>query len=711
MSRTALTLVLALLLMLASSLCSAKEGNSTYPETRRVDHVDTYHGVEVADPYRWLEDDPRNSEEIASWLEAQNAVTRRYLDAIEVREEFRQRLTELWNYERYSVPFEKAGKYFFSKNDGLQNQSVLYWSDAYDGELRVLINPNLWSEDGTVALGGGQVSEDGRYYAYLKRDSGSDWTTIHVIEVETGKELDDQLDFVRWANIVWNAESTGFFYIRYPEPKQGEKFLSLATDPMLYFHKLGDSQSDDQLVYRNEEHPDWIFYLQRSEDNRFHVLSTRKGTDDQNLVFIRPVDSPLDGKWTALIGDFDNEFSFLGNVGDKLFFFTDFQAPTKRIVAMDVNQPGRDHLEEILPADEATLLGASMLKDSIIAHYMQDVVSVVRVYDYEGNERGQVELPGLGSAGGFGGEQDDTETFFSYQSYTSPPAVYRYDLITGETQEIRKPQIKFDPSQYESRQDFYTSKDGTRVPIIVTHKKGLQLTGDNPTLLYAYGGFNIPVRPRFGVTYSVWMQKGGVLAIPNLRGGGEYGEKWHLAGKKHKKQNVFDDFIAAAEWLIAEKYTSREKLAIMGGSNGGLLVGAVMTQRPELFGACIPAVGVMDMLRYDRFTAGHFWRTEYGSSANRDEFKTLLAYSPYHNLKPGVAYPATMVMTADTDDRVVPLHSFKFTAQLQFAHVGDVPTLLRVESRAGHGAGTPITKQIDIAADRWAFLWESLGEE
>lgn len=708
MSRISLAFVLALL---TTSTSFAKESKSTYPATRRVDHVDTYHGVEVADPYRWLEDDPRNSREISAWLDAQNYTTRKFLDVIAAREDFHQRLTDLWNFERYSVPYKKAGKYFFSKNDGLQNQSVLYWSDAYDGEPRELINPNLWSEDGTVALGGGQVSDDGRFYAYLKREAGSDWTTIHVIEIETGRELDDQLNWVRWANIVWNADSTGFFYVRYPKPEEGKKFLSLATNPMLYYHELGKLQSEDQLVYRNQEHPDWSFYLQRSEDDRFLVLSTRKGTDDQNLVFIKSVDAPLDSEWTTIIGDFDNEFSFIGSVGDKLYFFTDYEAPTKRIVAMDVNQPGRDHLQEIIPAVEATLLGASMLKDSIIAHYMQDVVSAVKVFDYAGKPVGQVDLPGLGSAGGFGGEQDDTETFFSYQSYTTPPSVYRYDLASGETQQIRKPQIKFDPSEYESRQDFYTSKDGTRVPIIVTHKKGLQLTGDNPTLLYAYGGFNIPVRPRFGVTYAVWMEKGGVLAIPNLRGGGEYGERWHLGGKKHNKQNVFDDFIAAAEWLIAEKYTSREKLAIMGGSNGGLLVGAVMTQRPELFGACIPAVGVMDMLRYDQFTAGHFWRTEYGSSANADEFKTLLAYSPYHNLKPGVEYPATMVMTADTDDRVVPLHSFKFAAQLQFAQVGEAPTLLRVESRAGHGAGTPITKQIDIAADRWAFLWESLGEE
>lgn len=682
-----------------------------YPETRRVDHVDTYHGVDVPDPYRWLEDDPRNSPEIATWLEDQNRVTRLHLDAIVAREKFEERLTEIWNYERYSVPYEKSGKYFFSKNDGLQNQAVLYWSDAYNGQERVLINPNEWSEDGTVALGGGKVSEDGQYYAFLRRESGSDWTTIRIVEIESGKELDEELQWTRWGNIVWNADSTGFFYIRYPEPEEGKKFLAATTHPMIYFHVLGTDQAQDTFVYRNEEEPEWYFSLERSEDNRFFVLSTARNTDNQNQVFIRSVDAPLDSEWTRLIDDFENEFSFLGNVGDKLYFFTDYLAPTKRVVAMDLNKPGRDDLDEIIPAEKATLRSATLLQGKIIANYMQDVVSAVKVFSYDGFELGSIELPGLGTASGFGGEQSDAETFYSFTSYTQPPSIYRYDLESGTSQQIRAPKVKFDPDRFESRQAFYTSKDGTRVPIIVSHRKGLELTGDNPTLLYGYGGFNIPVLPHFSVVYAVWMEQGGVLAIPNLRGGGEYGEEWHVAGKVLKKQNVFDDFIAAAEWLIDEKYTSKERLAIMGGSNGGLLVGAVMTQRPELFGACIPAVGVMDMLRYDQFTAGHFWRGEYGSAEKPDEFKALLAYSPYHNLREGVEYPATMVMTADTDDRVVPLHSFKFGAQLQHAQSGSAPTLLRVESRAGHGAGTPTSKQIEIAADRWAFLWKNLGME
>ncbi|MCH8840206.1 MAG: S9 family peptidase [Planctomycetes bacterium] len=680
-----------------------------YPETRRVDHVDTYHGVEVADPYRWLEEDPRNSAEVAAWIEAQNQVTRQYLDSIPARKQFEQRLTELWNYERYSVPFQKAGRYFFLKNDGLQNQAVLYVADAYDGEGRVLINPNTWSEDGTISLGGGKVSDDGRYFAFKRREAGSDWSTIRVIEIDTGNELDEVLRWTRWGNIVWNAESSGFFFTRYPEPEEGQQFLSPTTNPMIYFHRLGTAQSEDQLVYRRRDEPEWSFFLQRSDDNRFLVLSIHRGTDDQNQVFLRQVAAPLDGEWTALIEDFDNEFGFLGNLGNRLYFFTDLEAPTKRVVAMDIDRPGRDHLTEVIPTSELTLASVSLLKEGFIASYMKDVLSQVKVFRLDGSLKSEVELPGIGTARGFAGEQSDTETFYLFTSYTLPATIYRYDMTTGESEQVRAPQIKFDPSKYESRQTFYESKDGTRVPIIVSHRKGLKRDGSHPTLLYGYGGFNISLQPRFSVGYAVWMERGGVVAVPNLRGGGEYGEAWHLAGKKLNKQNVFDDFLAAAEWLIAEKYTSSEKLAIMGGSNGGLLVGAVMTQRPELFGACLPAVGVMDMLRYHQFTAGHFWRDEYGSVDDPDEFQALLAYSPYHNLRPGTHYPPTMVMTADTDDRVVPLHSFKFGARLQHSQAGPAPTLLRVETRAGHGSGTPITKLIDMAADRWAFLWKSLG--
>jgi prolyl oligopeptidase len=681
----------------------------TYPASRRVDHADEYHGQRVPDPYRWLEEDARTSQEVADWVAAQNEVTRAYLDAIPERDEFHRRLSELWNYERYSAPWAMGGRYFYFKNDGLQNQSVLYWAETYDGEGKVLLDPNTWAEDGTVALGQAEVSDDGRLLAYAKQEAGSDWVTIHALDIDSGRELDDKIEWSRHGNIVWNAAGDGFFYARYPEPPAGEKHQAKSLDQMIYYHKLGTPQSDDQLVYRDPEHPEWGFFLGRTDDNRYLVLSISRSTDPQNKVYVRPVDAPLDAPWTKLIDDFDNEFGFIGNEGARMLFVTDLDAPTKRIIALDADTPGRDGATEIVPAEKATLVGASLLDGKLIAQYLDDVASRIDVFSPTGERLSRVELPGVGTAGGFGGEQSDKETFYAFNSYTTPPSVFRYDVASGATQLIRAPKIEFDPSQYESRLDFFTSKDGTRVPIIVTHRKGLERNGQNPTLLYGYGGFNIPLPPAFSVEYAVWMDMGGVVAVANLRGGGEYGEAWHQAGKKHEKQNVFDDFIAAAEWLIDEKYTTPARLAISGGSNGGLLVGAVMTQRPDLFGAALPAVGVLDMLRFHQFTAGHFWVDEYGSADDPEEFKTLLAYSPYHNVKQGAHFPATMITTADTDDRVVPMHSFKFGAALQHAQSGDAPILLRIETRAGHGAGTPITKRIDQAADRWAFLWRALG--
>lgn len=674
-----------------------------------MEHIDTYHNVEVSDPYRWLEEDPRNSPEVAQWVEDQNQVARNYLDRIKHREKFQSRLTELWNYERTSVPLKIAGRYFFHKNNGLQNQAVFYVAKKADGQGRVLLDPNTWSDDGTVSLGSTEVSENGRYLAYGRREAGSDWSTIRVMDVDAGTQLDDELSWTRWGNIVWNAQSTGFFYTRYPEPEPGKKFLSPTINPMIYFHRLGDKQAEDQLVYRRPDHSKWSFWLQRTEDDQTLVLSIARSTDPQNQVWLRPVEAPLDSEWTAAVDDFENEFSFFGNDGNQLFFVTDLSAPTKRVVALDANQPGRAHLSEVIPANDATLTDVSFLNGKFVASYLKDVVSQVRIVSRAGEQVSHVELPGLGAAHGFDGRQNHTETFYAFTSYTTPTSIFRYDLTSGLSTKIRSPAIDFDREKYEVRQAFYQSKDGTRVPIMVSHRKGLPLDGNRPTLLYGYGGFGIPLTPQFSVEYATWMEAGGVLAVPNLRGGGEYGEAWHQAGKGVSKQNVFDDFIAAAEWLIAEKYTSSKKLAIMGGSNGGLLVGAVMTQRPDLFGACLPSVGVMDMLRYDQFTAGHFWRDEYGSASDPEQFQALLAYSPYHNLRPEQNYPATMVMTADTDDRVVPLHSFKFGARLQFAQTSPAPVLLRIETRAGHGAGTPTSKRIAAAADRWAFLWENLG--
>ncbi len=682
---------------------------SSYPETRRVDQVDTFHGVDVPDPYRWLEEDVRNSEEVAEWVKAQNTIAREYLDAIPLRKQIQERLTKLWNFERYSVPTHTAGKYFYMKNNGLQNQAVLYVADGFDSAGRVLIDPNTWSEDGTIALGETNESDDAKLLAYARKEAGSDWSTIYVMEVETGKQLDDKLEWVRWGNIVWNAEGTGFFYTRYPEPKEGEQFQALATNPAIHFHKLGTPQANDPFVYKRPDKPTWSFWLARTDDNKFLVLTISRSTDPQNQVLIRQVDAPLDGEFHPLIDDFENEFMFLGNLEDKLYFLTDYKAPTKRLVAMDVNKPGREELAEIVPASEATLDGACLFKEKIVGVYLKDVVTQVKTFALDGKPGNDVELPGIGTASGFSGRQTDTETFFSFTSYITPASIFRLDLANNDVKVIRQPQVDFNPADYESRQAFFTSKDGTRIPIIVSHRKGLERNGQNPTLLYGYGGFSISLTPNFSVGFATWMEMGGVVAVPNLRGGGEYGEEWHQAGKKVNKQNVFDDFIAAAEWLIAEKYTSTEKLAIMGGSNGGLLVGAVMTQRPELFGACLPEVGVMDMLRYQNFTAGHFWRDEFGTVDDPAEFKALIAYSPYHNIKTETEYPPTMVVTADTDDRVVPMHSFKFGAALQHAQAGDAPILMRIETRAGHGAGTPTTKRIEETADLWAFLWKNLG--
>lgn len=710
----ALTMLLVISCWAIDERSTAKESALNYPDARREDQVDTFHGVEVADPYRWMEQDVRTSEEVANWVAAENKITRKYLDAIPERAAIEERLTKLWNFERYSVPTQTAGKYFYLKNNGLQNQAVLYVSDTDDSEGRVLIDPNSWSEDGTVSLGFMAESDDARYLAYGRKDAGSDWSTIYVMDIATGKQLVDKLEWTRWGGIQWNAEGTGFYYTRYPEPNPDEQHQALAINPAIHFHRLGDLQAQDKLVYSRPDEPTWSFELKRSDDNQFLVLMISRSTDPQNQVYFRRVDTPLDAPFRPLIEDFENQFWFLGNVDEQLYFLTDFEAPTKRVVALDVaslngDQTIREQLTEIIPATEATLEGATLFADQIVATYLKDVVSQVKAHQLDGTPLREIGLPGIGSASGFSGRQEDTETFFSFTSYIAPASIFRLDLKTGKSSLIRQPEVEFDRSLFESRQAFYQSKDGTQVPIIVSHRKGLEHKGEQPTLLYGYGGFDISLSPYFSVAYATWMEMGGVVAVPNLRGGGEYGEAWHQAGKKLNKQNVFDDFIAAAEWLIAEKYTSTPKLAIMGGSNGGLLVGAALTQRPDLFGACLPAVGVLDMLRYQNFTAGHFWRDEYGTVDDESEFRALLAYSPYHNVKPGTAYPPTMILTADTDDRVVPMHSFKFGAALQAAQAGPAPILMRIETRAGHGAGTPTTKKIEETADCWAFLWKNLG--
>jgi prolyl oligopeptidase len=681
----------------------------TYPETRRVDQTDEYHGVEVPDPYRWLEADVRESAEVAAWVKKQNKVAAAFLEAIPERPEIERRLTELWNYERYSPPSQEGGRYFYTKNDGLQNQSVLYVADAYDDDGRVLIDPNEWSKDGTIALSSYSASDDGKYLAYTRSEAGSDWRELFVLDVETNKQLDDHLKWIRFGGAEWARDGSGFFYNRYPEPEPGEQHQVAALNQMVYFHKLGTKQEDDQLVYRRPDHPDWSFWVTPSDDGKYLVLSISRSTDPQNQVLIREASAAADAPFKELIGDFENEFWFIGNEGTKLYFITDLDAPTKRIVTMDVEKPGRDHVSEVVAARTGTLSSASILNDRIVAQYIVDVLTEVETFDLAGKPTGQVNLPGKGTVDGFGGDQHDTETFFVFTSYNAPTSVYRYDVAANETEQFRWPQVDFKPRDFTVEQIFYNSKDGTRVPMILAYRKDLPRDKPQPTLLYAYGGYSISILPAFRPEYIAWMEMGGVLAVANLRGGGEYGEEWHLAGKTTKKQNVFDDFIAAGEWLIKNGRTSSDKLAIMGGSNGGLLVGAVLVQRPELWGAAIPMVGVLDMLRFQEFTAGQFWRDEFGNIEKEDEFKALLAYSPYHNVKEGVEYPATLIMTADTDDRVVPMHSFKFAAALQRAQAGPAPVLLRIEERAGHGAGTPVKKMIELATDRWAFLVHTFG--
>jgi len=690
-----------------AAVSAAVEPGFRYPQTSRVAHFDVYHGVKVADPYRWLEDDVRTSKAVADWVAAENKVTQSYLAAIPQRDAIKKRLTELWNYAQYSSPFKEGGRYFYFKNDGLQNQSVLYTQQSLDGAPRVLLDPNRWSKDGTIALSGLAVSDDGKLLAYGRAEAGSDWNTWHVVDVDTGRALSDELKWTKFTAAAWTKDSRGFFYTRFEEPKKGQEFQSLNFNNKLYYHRIGTPQSSDVLVYARPDHPDWMFAAAVTEDGRYLVITIERGTDPKYRIVVKdlaePYSMPMD-----LIDNFDNEYTLVGNDGSRLFFQTDLAAPRRRLVSIDLDRSGRDRLQQIIPQAEETLLSVAFIGNLFVASYLKDVKPEVKVFSIDGRFVRDVQFPGIGSAGGFAGKRVDTETFYVFSSFATPPSIYRYDMITGQSTLWRRAAVKFHPDDYEVKQVFFASKDGTRVPMFLAHKKGLRPDGGNATLLYGYGGFNIPLTPAFSVGRLAWMEMGGVYAVPNIRGGGEYGEPWHKAGTKLKKQNVFDDFIAAAKWLVANKVTRPDKLAIQGGSNGGLLVGAVMTERPDLFGACLPAVGVMDMLRFQKFTAGREWVDDYGSSDDPEQFRALLSYSPYHNIRPGTCYPATLVTTADTDDRVVPGHSFKFAAALQQAQSCDHPVLIRISTRAGHGAGKPTLKRIEETADDWAFLVKNL---
>lgn len=687
-----------------------------YPATKKVEQSDEYHGTKVADPYRWLEDDARTSKEVADWVEAQNKVTFGYLEQIPQREAIKARLTELWNYERYSAPTKFGGRYFFTKNDGLQNQAVLYVMESLGAEPRVLLDPNTLSKDGTVALAGTSVSEDGKLLAYGLAASGSDWNEWKVRDVATGKDLDDHLKWVKFSGASWMKDGSGFFYSRFDAPKEGAAFQESNVNQQVYFHKVGTPQSEDKLVYKRPDHPKWTFGSFVTEDGQWLITSVSEA-GVKNLLFYAPI--MKDGSFpkpTELISEFEADFSFVGNDGPVFYIRTDSGAPRGRLIAIDTRKPAKADWKVIIPEAPETLQGVDFVNNTLITSYLKDATTRIRMWTPEGKHVRDVEFPGLGTAGGFGGHRTDTETFYAFNSFTAPPVVYHYDMVSGKSTVFKTSKVKFNPADYETKQVFYSSKDGTRVPMFITHKKGIKLDGNNPTLLYAYGGFNISMTPSFSVANLGWLEMGGVYAMPNLRGGGEYGEEWHKAGTKTDKQNVFDDFIAAAEWLISNNYTKSSKLAIYGGSNGGLLVGACMTQRPDLYGACIPAVGVMDMLRFHKFTAGRFWTEDYGSSEDAEhpeQFKALFAYSPYHTLlnKGKTKYPPTLITTADTDDRVVPGHSFKFAAAIQAMQAGDAPVLIRIETKAGHGAGKPTSKIIEEAADRLAFLVKNLGVE
>ena len=704
-----LTLAPVLIVLLSTCVAGIAQEKMTYPITKTVDRIDEYFEVKVPDPYQWLENDVRESDEVRDWVTRQNELTFKYIADLPYREQIETRLTKLWDYEKFGTPFKRGGRYYYSKNDGLQNQSVVYRMDSLDGEPVELIDPNKWSDDGTIALGGMAFSEDGRYLAFGIQESGSDWRTWQVMEIESGKKLDDKIEWIKFGGVDWSADSKGFYYSRYDAPKEGEAFQSTNKNQKVYYHKLGTPQSEDVLVHKDPEHADWGFSPNVTEDGKYLVITVWKGTDDRYRILYKSLDDP-NSPIVVLIDDFENEFTFVGNEDSVFYFKSDVNAPRKSVLTIDVNKPQREHWKVIIPEAEETMSSASMVGNYVIANYLKDAKTQIKLFDLDGKFVREVKFPGIGSAGGFSGQRSHNETFYSFSSFNRPPSVYRYDLATGESKLIREAKVDFNPDDFVVKQVFYESKDGTRVPMFVAHKKGIELNGKNPTLLYGYGGFNISLTPGFSISRLQWMEMGGVFAMPNLRGGGEYGKAWHKAGTKTAKQNVFDDFIAAAEWLIEHKITSSDNLAIQGGSNGGLLVGACMTQRPDLYAACLPAVGVMDMLKFQNWTAGRFWVDDYGSSENsKDEFDALLKYSPYHNLREGVEYPATMVTTADTDDRVVPGHSFKFAARLQATQAGSEPTLIRIETKAGHGAGKPTAKIIEEVADQWAFIAKHLG--
>lgn len=698
---------------LAATLATSAHAQSlTYPVTRKVDQTDVHHGTSVADPYRWLEDD--NSAETKAWVVEQNKVTDKFLDAMPQRLPARRIYTELYNFERFGIPFREGGRYFWSRNDGLQQQNVIYTAKSLKDAPTVALDPNLLSKDGTVALSGLVPSRDGKLIAYGIAGAGSDWQTWKVRDLATGQDLDDKIEWVKFSSAAWTADGRGFFYSRYDAPKDGDKLKGANYFQKLYYHRLGTPQSEDVLVAENRDDKEWGFGAEVSDDGQLLLISVWKSAGSKNGLMVLPLPkgSFAGGKPQAITVDFDAMYSPVAAQGGKLVVRTDKGAPRGKLISIDLKNPAPAHWKTLVEQGPDAMTQASAVGGRYLLSYLQDAATLVRVHGADGKRLSEVQLPGVGTAGGFGGRWSDTETFFSYTSLTTPAEIHRYDVKTGKIELFKKPKTAFNTDEFETRREFVTSKDGTRFPIFIAAKKGLKLDGSNPTLLYGYGGFNISMTPAYGVTAASWLKMGGVYVIASIRGGGEYGSAWHEAGTKLNKQNVFDDFIAAGEWLVKNKVASPATLAINGGSNGGLLVGAVVNQRPELFAAAVPQVGVLDMLRYQHFTIGWAWATDYGTSKDSPEmFKALYAYSPLHNIKNGATYPAVMVTTGDHDDRVVPAHSFKYTAALQAADTGPAPKLIRIEVNAGHGAGKPTSKIIEERSDMLAFIANTMKLE
>ncbi len=674
-----------------------------YPVTKKTEVVDDYFGTKIADPYRWLEQD--TAAEVIAWTQEQNKVTHEYLKKIPYRDKIQKRLEEIWNYPKYGSPFKRGDYYFFYKNDGLQNQFVLYYQKSLKDEPEIFLDPNTFSEDGTVSLGGISFSKDDKYMSYLISESGSDWKKMYVMEVATKKKLSDEIRWIKFSGASWKDD--GFYYSRYDAPAKGAELSAKNEFQKVYYHKLGTGQSDDVLVYEDKEHPNRYFGAWVTQDQRYLILSSSEGTHGEEIHYMDL--QAKDKTFKLLFKGFKYNYSVIDNLDDKFLVLTEHGAPMNQLILVDPANPDSVNWKVIIPEKENLLEWVSLTGNKLFAGYLIEANTKIFRHDLGGKLEYEMKLPGIGSAWGFSGKRNDMESFYTFSSFTTPPVIYRYDIKKNESTLFRKTEVKININDYETKQVFYPSKDGTKIPMFLVMKKGLKRDGKNPVFLYGFGGFNASMTPYFSTAKMVYLENGGIYAVANIRGGGEYGDAWHKAGMLEKKQNVFDDFIAAAEYLIKEKYTSKEKIAINGGSNGGLLVGACMVQRPDLFKVAIPEVGVLDMLRYHKFTIGHAWAVEYGRSDNEKHFNFLIKYSPLHNLKKDVSYPATLVMTADHDDRVVPAHSFKYIATLQEMHKGKNPVLIRVESKAGHGGGTPTKKRIEQYTDVWAFVFHNLG--